>query len=451
MVHSDLWTYSTIVIFMIVISKFVSYKTSTVDVLWLILLGSISVNIGLLPKENEIIEAIGEWGIVFVMFALGFDEHLDHFIKGLKKSMGIAVVGALFPFLAGYHIAGLFGFDFYSQMIWGLVMTATSVSLTMVSLRQEGLHKSTASTAIMTAAVVDDVLSLIGLSILIPIILNSDSFGSTVDMSGLMIIVFKVIIFFIVMAFIGLVLFPDSLRKEKNKDHGLFFRLAVIVRKFTGIRKILTAQHGKLTPLIMIFVAFTFGLLAEQFGFHPAIGAYFGGLFLKGDYFCVTVNKKILSHQDDAKKIIDHLAFTIFGPIFFLMLGTKLLLDTAIISKVLLPIFVLFLTVFILQVLSAALAARFTGKYQWHQSIMIGFGMLGRAELAFIVINIAYAQNKIITLEQFYILMGTLFLLNLTVPSAIKWWKPYYSGEKSLIVFGLELSNKTKTKKENEL
>ncbi|MBA1433496.1 MAG: cation:proton antiporter [Epsilonproteobacteria bacterium] len=134
-------------------------KTSTVDVLWLILFGSIGVNLGILPEHNAILEAIGEWGIVFVMFALGFDEDLNHFIQGLKRSFGIAVIGAVFPFLAGFYTAKLFGYDFNAQMIWGLTMTATAVSLTMVSLREEGLHKTTASTAIMSAAVVDDILS----------------------------------------------------------------------------------------------------------------------------------------------------------------------------------------------------------------------------------------------------------------------------------------------------
>lgn len=440
--HHELWTYSTIVIFLIVVAKIISARTSTVDVLWLILFGSLGVNLGILPQENAILEGVGEWGIVFVMFALGFDENLGHFMKGMKRSLGIAIIGAAFPFMAGYYTAQLFGFDFYSSMVWGLTMTATAVSLTMVSLREENLHKSTASTAIMTAAVVDDVLSLIGLSILIPVILSATNGGAGVEASAIMIIIVKVIIFFIVMAFIGLVLFPDSLAKEKDKKHGVFFAFAMKIRKFTGIRKLLVTQNGKITPLIMIFIAFTFGLLAENFGFHPAIGAYFGGLFLKGEYFNVTVDRKILSHQNDAKQVMDHLAFTIFGPVFFLMLGTKLLFDMEIISNVLLPIFVLFVLVLVFQVVSATVAAKYTGKYEWHESVMIGLGMLGRAELAFIVINIAYTQNQIISLEQFYILIGTLFLLNLTVPTAIKWWKPYYLGKNEFKLFGIRLSRK---------
>jgi hypothetical protein len=71
--------------------------------------------------------------------------------------------------------------------------------------------------------------------------------------------------------------------------------------------------------------------------------------------------------------------------------------------------------------------------------------MLGRAELAFIVINIAYVQSKVIEIEEFYILIFTTFLLNITVPISIKWWKPFHYGHKSLKVFNILLSNPKKS------
>jgi Kef-type K+ transport system membrane component KefB len=90
----------------------------------------------------------------------------------------------------------------------------------------------------------------------------------------------------------------------------------------------------------MIALALTFGAIADFFGFHPAIGAYFAGLFLKGEYFTVKINNRLKSHQEEAKMVINHLAFTIFGPIFFVMLGTKLLFDIEILYSVLLPIII---------------------------------------------------------------------------------------------------------------
>ena len=64
--------------------------------------------------------------------------------------------------------------------------------------------------------------------------------------------------------------------------------------------------------------------------------------------------------------------------------------------------------------------------------MMIGFGMLGRAELAFVVMDIAFVQNPILSQEAFYTLMFTAFCLNVSVPVTIAWWKPYYTGEKRL-------------------
>ena len=62
-------------------------------------------------------------------------------------------------------------------------------------------------------------------------------------------------------------------------------------------------------------------------------------------------------------------------------------------------------------------------------SVLIGLGMLGRAELAFVVMDIAYVQNQILSDEAFYTLMFTAFWLNVAVPLSIRWWKPYYLRE----------------------
>jgi len=104
------------------------------------------------------------------MFALGFDEDLSHFKEGLLRSWGVALIGAIFPFFTGYFTAQLFGYDNNSALLWGLTMTATAVSLTMVTLKNENLHKSTAATGIMTADVIDDILSLICLIFILQLV-----------------------------------------------------------------------------------------------------------------------------------------------------------------------------------------------------------------------------------------------------------------------------------------
>lgn len=69
--------------------------------------------------------------------------------------------------------------------------------------------------------------------------------------------------------------------------------------------------------------------------------------------------------------------------------------------------------------------------------------MLGRAELAFVVMDIGYVQNSIITTEAFYTLMATCFVLNVTVPVSIKLWKPYFEGTKQLKLGNTWLSKET--------
>jgi Kef-type K+ transport system membrane component KefB len=306
-------------------------------------------------------------------------------------------------------------------MLWGLTMTATAVSLTMMSLRSDLLHKSTAATGIMTAAVIDDVLSLVGVAILIPIILVSSSGsgaeGGAVDIMNILWIIGKVFIFFAITLFLGLVAFPERVPTVLPKNPGLYervnHRFSLVLAKL-GVRKFLMMHRGEFTPLIMLFLAMLLGVIAHALGFHPAIGAYFAGLFLHADYFIHSKTVKVKNEEgeyveekltDDIFKetnhVIEHLAFTIFGPIFFVNLGGKLIFDMDIVLKALPAVIVLYLSVVILQVLSASLAARFTGRYHWHESVMIGFGMLGRAELSFIVINIAFVEYKIIDTTQF--------------------------------------------------
>ena len=453
----SIWTYSAIIFVVVVVSKLISKKTGTVDVLWLIIAGTVLTNLGWLPKHNEFLEIIGEWGIVFVMFALGLEENLERFRQGMKRSIGVALIGAIFPFIAGYGISSFFGYNHNSAMLWGLTMTATAVSLTMMSLRSDLLHRSTAATGIMTAAVIDDVLSLVGVAILIPIILVSSGDGATtVSLTHILWIIAKVFIFFAITLFMGLVAFPEKVPSRLPNNPSLYQILDYYFsRAFTaiGARRFLMVHQGEFTPLVMVLIAMILGYVAYEFGFHPAVGAYFAGLFLQADYFVHFEFKKVRNSEgeivlekrtddqfESAANVIQHLAFTIFGPIFFVNLGGKLVFDMEIVKQSMPMALTLYGAVVVLQVLSAGFAARFTGAYKWHESIMIGLGMLGRAELAFIVINIAFVQNSVIDTIEFYTLMITAFLLNLTVPISLKWWKPYYLGFKQLRLFGVTIS-----------
>jgi Kef-type K+ transport system membrane component KefB len=172
-------------------------------------------------------------------------------------------------------------------------------------------------------------------------------------------------------------------------------------------------------------IAVVVGLLAYELGFHPAVGAYMAGLIIRSEYFEFNQDKNI-NFYNQAREMIDNMAFSWIGPVFFVALGSKLIFNFELIIDVIPEVLILFVGLFFGQVLSAALAARYTGNFDWASSWMIGFGMLGRAELAFVVLNIAYVQHQILSTEAFYTVMLTMFLLNITVPLSIRMYKPYF-------------------------
>ena len=203
-----IWFELLLILIAVFISKIIADKTNSVDVMWFIVLGVLLGNSGYL-MESEQLEFLGDIGIILVMFALGFEEDVENFINGIKKAWGIAVFGAIFPFFGAYYAAKFFEFGTTSALIWGLTMTATAVSLTMVTLKSLNLEKTKAAVGIMTSAVVDDVLSLIGLAILLPIIFKGGGSGDlTIDVNSLVNIFLNIITFFGFVVFVGKYILP---------------------------------------------------------------------------------------------------------------------------------------------------------------------------------------------------------------------------------------------------
>ncbi len=398
------------------IASFLAHKTRLTPVLWYLFCGAVLVSTGVLPQEMPIfIINFADLGIIIIMFALGFEEETSNFLKSIKRSWGIALFGAIVPFIVTYLSVMTFWGDTNMALLCGLAMTATAVSLTMVSLKTEGLSATPAATGIMTSAVLDSIASLALVAILVPIATKN----AAISIDGILLILGKGVAFFVVVTLIGGWLFPTN--------QGFLKRLPIL-GKFS-LSQVLSMGRGEYMVLSLLLIAVLVALLAHQFGLHPAIGAYMAGLIIQREYFDFHQHQQINFHQQ-ARHIIDNIAFSWIGPVFFVTLGTKLIFDLDIFLNVLPQTLTLFAGLFFGQILSAALAARITGKFDWPASWMIGFGMLGRAELAFVVMDIAYVQHKIMTTDAFYTLMLTAFLLNCSVPITIKLWKIRFQSTK---------------------
>ncbi|MCH8863511.1 MAG: cation:proton antiporter [Proteobacteria bacterium] len=401
------------------IAVYAAKATKLTPVLFYLAVGAVAVNTGILPHEaHPFIRGFAEIGIIVIMFALGFEESPVNFLRSVKRSWGIAFFGALAPFAVAYSVADYFWGDTNMSMMFGLAMTATAVSLTMVSLKGEGLARSAAATGIMTSAVLDDIASLAAVAVLVSVATGEGS----VSLPDVAWIIGKVFLFFALITFVGAWVFPH----ERPK----FLRRLPFFEQF-AIRRLFRASGAEMTTLAVLTLALAAGIASHQFGFHPAIGAYMAGLILREEYFDMPATQEN-NQFENTKRIIDSVAFTWIGPVFFVQLGTMILFDWDIFVSVIPQTLVLTTGLFLVQVSSAGLAARYTGGFTSRESLMIGFGMLGRAELAFVVMDIAYVQNSILNDEAFYTLMFTAFWLNVAVPITIAWWKPYYAGEKEI-------------------
>ncbi len=406
-------------------SVFISYwlakRTRLTPVLFYLVMGSLLVTVGILPeKSSPFINGFAEFGIILIMFALGFEENPILFVKSIKRTWGIAFFGALGPFTVAYFIALYLWNDQNIALLVGLTMTATAVSLTMVALKHERLHHTKAATGIMTSAVLDDVASLVLVATLVPIVSGSE--GMTLDV--IVTSILNTMAFVLLILFTSYFLFPG----KESRTRGPINRLITDY----GLHDILAFSEGKVATLAILTIALIFGGISHYFGLHPALGAYMAGLVMQKRYFYISKQGETIYTYKKTRKIIDDVAFVLIGPVFFVNLGSKLVLEVSQILAVIDMAILLTLAVFIIQVISAAVAARYTGSFNFVESVMIGFGMLGRAELAFVVMDIGYIDYQIFSKDVFYTLMFTSFALNFSVPICIRFWRPYFTGEKQV-------------------
>ena len=196
----DSLTYLALIWAAVFVANVLAHKTKLTPVIWFLALGAVMVNTGLMPAASDpFISGLATLGIILIMFALGFEENTENFINSIKKSWGIAFFGAVAPFLSAYLVADYFWNDSNIALMCGLTMTATAVSLTMVSLQSVGSHKSPAATRIMTSAVLDDIAALALVAILVPVA----SGQGPVDIEHLVAIIGKAVAFFLLVSALG--------------------------------------------------------------------------------------------------------------------------------------------------------------------------------------------------------------------------------------------------------
>ena len=305
-------------------------------------------------SETEFIQKLAELGVIVLMFTAGLETDINQLKKTGKASFIIAVLGVIIPLVGGFFIANIFnkGNDvntILQNVFIGIILTATSVSITVETLKEMGKLKTRAGNAILGAAIIDDILGIIALTIT----------TSLADPSiNVIIVLAKIVMFFIFAGFAGYLFHWAFIKLDERYQRDL--------RRF-------------------VIIAFVFCLLLsfcaeEFFGVADITGAFIAGLVISDSNRSKYLNSRF-----------ETLSYMLLSPIFFASIGIKVQL-TAMTKTIFIFAILLLIVAILSKVFGCALGAKLC-KYSNREAIQIGTGMISRGEVALIVANKGIAMG----------------------------------------------------------
>jgi len=345
-----------------------------------------------LIAPSEALTLFAEIGIFLVMFHTGMELDIHGMLEHAATSIVVAVFGFVLPFALGVGICMLFDGTLYQGLFVGLGLSITAIAVQSVILHDMGLANSRVGHIIIGAAIVDDILSLLGLSVLLGITRNG-----AFDVVAMLLVLFKVTIFFAGTFYLGNWLVP-KLRLKFHKMEAQAFLLAM---------------------LVALFMAF----LAEMAGLHMVIGAFLAGQLMQHEsFYDEAVHNAIfdrfygLSYGSLVPIFFATLSFHIkFIASWYFAIFTLVLIGAAVAGKL----------------LGCGVAARPFGLSAW-ESVIVGFGMNGRGAVELVVAAIALNHSNalmnagiiatpLLTEIQFSALVLMAFVTTLMAPFGLKW------------------------------
>jgi len=298
-------------------------------------------------ESTDFFVKVAEIGVIMLMFTAGIDTDLAELKKTGFQALIIAIMGVFVPLV----LCGGLYFFFFKQSFTtmnvlkaafvGSVFSATSVGITVETLNEMGKLKTKTGTTLLSAALIDDIIGIIVLSILT---------GFSSGNSSVLMVVLKIALFFVftaVMAFIF-----NKVFRYVSKEHW----------------------HSRRVAIWALAFCLTMAYCAERFfGVADITGAYFAGLIL------CNITK---SRQFVAKKMTVS-SYMLFTPVFFASVGMKT--NLRLMNKdILIFALLLIIAAIISKIIGCGLGAKLC-KMQTHQSIVIGIGMVARSEVALMV------------------------------------------------------------------
>ncbi len=300
--------------------------------------------LGIVAK-TDFLTKTAEIGVIMLMFIAGLDTNINDLKKSGVACFVVALIGVLVPLVLCGGVYYLFYADSFtaknvlSAAFVGVVFTATSVSITVETLNEMGQLKSRVGNTIIGAAIIDDVLGIIALSVV-------TSLGG--ESANPSIVLLKIVLFFVFACVIGF--FVHIIFKGMDKNHGQSRRVAVWALAFC---------------LMMSYVAERF------FGVADITGSYIAGLIL-----CNITNTKTAI----AKKMTVA-SYILFSPVFFASIGIGTDI-TGINAGLIVFTIILLVMAVVSKMIGCGLGARVCGLTT-KESLNVGIGMVSRGEVAF--------------------------------------------------------------------
>ena len=306
-------------------------------------------------KETEFIHQVSEIGVIVLMFCAGLETDIGELKRTGKASFIIALMGVLIPLVGGYGIAWIFNrpgmiestataSTTLQNFFIGVILTATSVSISVETLKEMGKLNTKAGNAILGAAVIDDILGIIALTVITSL--------ASPESGNIAIVLLKILGFFVIggLACVGFHFFMQKWCDTRDKD----------------LRRYVIASF--VFCLIMSFSAEAF------FGVADITGAFFAGIAISNTPRCKYITSRF-----------DTLSYLLLSPVFFASIGLKVTLPEMS-GNIIIFTVLLVLVAVLTKIIGCGIGAKMC-KFDNKNSLRIGIGMISRGEVALIVAN----------------------------------------------------------------
>ena len=300
--------------------------------------------------STEFLSQVSELGVIVMMFTAGLGTSLDDLKQTGKTGFMVALCGVLIPLLGGAVLAAFFNDSgsanaLMQNIFIGVVLTATSVSITVETLKEMGKLSTVVGNTILAAALIDDVLGLIALTIV-------TSIGGSAD-SNLLVVLIKIAAFFLFVIVVGMLV-------KKGMDWYI-----------KNVHSTDLQRYPIFAFVLCLFLAFC---AEELFGVADITGAYLAGMII-----AMTQTTQYLASQ------FDTVSYLLLSPMFFASIGLRVEIPQMSAMIILFTV-VLVLVAIITKIIGCGLGCKLCG-YRTCTSLQVGVGMVSRGEVALIVAN----------------------------------------------------------------